>query len=126
MTFGKGIKSFLFEDGHDFTRVFGCTLSSIKLLCPALIAQDLPNLMKDDHGVECLSIKILKIDVGEVKKLARKMRKIRKIGQRLSHDDYKLAGIRWKDWDATQLEPEKVPYAVVDSEMQLMGGKHLL
>ena len=32
-------KSFLFEDGQDFPRVFGCTLGSIKLLCPALIAQ---------------------------------------------------------------------------------------
>ena len=31
-------------------------------------------------------------DVGEVKKLARKLKQIRKIEQRLSHDDYKLAG----------------------------------
>ena len=53
------------------------------------------------------------------------MRKIRKIGQRMSHDDYKLAGIRWKDWGATKLEPEEVPYAVVDSEVQLMSGLEL-
>ena len=77
-------KSFLFEDWHDFTRVFGCTLGSIQLLCPA---QDLPNVMKDDHGVECLARKILKLDVGDVKKFAMKLKNSRKIGQRLSQDD---------------------------------------
>ena len=118
-------KSFLFEDGQDFPRVFGCTLGSIKLLCPALIAQDLPNVKKDDHGVEGLARRILKLDVSEVKKAARKLTKSRKSGQRLSQDDYKLAGIRWKDWGAPKLEPEKVPYAVVDSEVQLMSGLEL-
>ena len=49
-------------------------------------------MIMDDH--EGLARKIPKLDVSEVKKSARKLKKSRKSGQRLSLDDYKLAGIR--------------------------------
>jgi hypothetical protein len=116
---------FIFEDGNDFSRVFCSTLGSIKLLCPALIAQDLPNIMKGDHGVGGLARNILKLDVGEVKKAAKKLKKSSKSGEKLSGDELKLAGIRWKNWGASVLKPDKAPYAVVDSEVQLLSGLEL-